>query len=118
MISFEPSEDQQLMRSTVADLAKSNISPRSREFEAARAVAPEVRSAVAELGLGSVLLPERCGGSDLGMTTAVLLEEELGKADAGAAFALPGPGPFGLALLELGSEAQQDVHLAPFGDAS
>jgi acyl-CoA dehydrogenase len=118
MISFEPSEDQQLMRGTVADLAKASISPRSREFERARAVAPEVRAAVAELGLGMAMLPEAVGGSGLGLTTQVLLEEELGKADAGAAFALPGPGPYGLAVLELGSEAQQGEHLSRFSDAS
>ncbi len=118
MIDFGPSEDQQLMRGTVADLAKANISPRSREFERARAVAPEVRAAVAELGLGLAMLPESCGGSGLGLTTQVLLEEELGKADAGAAFALAGPGPYGLAVMELGTEAQQREQLARFGDVS
>jgi alkylation response protein AidB-like acyl-CoA dehydrogenase len=116
VIDFEPTEDQRIMRDTVAQLAKASISQRAREFEAARAVADEVRQAAAEMGLAGVLLPESCGGAALGMTTAVLLEEELGKADAATAFALPGPGSFGLALLELGSTEQQAELLAPFAD--
>ncbi len=118
MISFEPSEEQQIMRESVAQLAKASISQRAREFEKARRVADDVRRAAAEMGLAALLVPERCGGSALGLTTAVLLEEELGRADAAAAFGLPGPGPFGLAVAELGSAAQQDELLAPFADGT
>ena len=118
MISFEPSEEQQIMRESVAQLAKASISERAREFEAARRVADDVRQAAAEMGLGAVVLPESCGGSGLGLTTLVLLEEELARADAAAAFGLPGAGAFGLAVLELGTEAQQAELLAPFADGS
>ena len=58
MISFEPSEDQKLIVGTVADLAKSTIAPRAREFEKARGVADDVRRAAHELGLSLAAVPE------------------------------------------------------------
>src|SRR5690606_31278351 len=61
--------------------------------------------------------PEAYGGHGQGLVTVVLLEEELGAADAAAAFALPGPGAFGRAVLELGDEAQAERYLAPFAAA-
>src|ERR1043166_1313476 len=43
MIDFEPSEDQRLMRDSVAQFAKSTLAPRVREFERDRGVAEDVR---------------------------------------------------------------------------
>jgi alkylation response protein AidB-like acyl-CoA dehydrogenase len=114
MIDFELSEEQTIMCEAVAQFAKSSISERVREFEASRAVADPVREAAWEMALGGIEIPESCGGQALGLRTLVLLEEELGRVDAAAAFGLPGPGAFGSALLELGSEPQQQELLAPF----
>ncbi|HVY48889.1 MAG TPA: acyl-CoA dehydrogenase family protein [Minicystis sp.] len=114
MIDFEPTEDQRLMRDSVAQFAKSTLLPRAREFEKLRGVPDDVRKLAHEMGLGLVALPEDVGGAGLGLTTAVLLEEELGAADAAAAFGLPGPGAFGLALAELGSKEQATAELAAF----
>ncbi|MEZ4315331.1 MAG: acyl-CoA dehydrogenase family protein, partial [Polyangiaceae bacterium] len=115
MISFEPSEEQQLIQQSVADLAKSALAPRVREAEKARAVAEDVRRSAYEMGIGLMSLPEACGGQGLGLVASVLVEEELGAADAAAAFGLPGPGAFGRAVLELGTEAQAETLLADFG---
>jgi alkylation response protein AidB-like acyl-CoA dehydrogenase len=114
MIDFEPSEEQRLVRESVADFAKSTLAPRTREMEKARAVPEEVRRLAFEMGLGLVTMPEAAGGQGLGMLTSVLLEEELGAADAAAAFGLAGPGAFGDAIAELASEEQAPIFLAPF----
>jgi alkylation response protein AidB-like acyl-CoA dehydrogenase len=114
MIDFELSEEQTIMREAVAQFAKASISKRVREIEGARAVPDPVRRDAWEMALGGIELPESCGGQALGLTTLVLLEEELGRVDAAAAFGLPGPGAFGSALLELGSGAQQNELLTPF----
>ncbi len=113
MISFSPSDDQKLMQESVAQLAK-ELRARARESERARAVAEDLRKRAHELGLGMVALPEAIGGAGLGMGTAVLLEEEVASGDPGAAFALGGPGTFGWAVAELGTEAQARAALAPF----
>jgi alkylation response protein AidB-like acyl-CoA dehydrogenase len=114
MIGFEPTEEQALMQSSVAAFAKSLLAPAVRRHEAARGIPEEVRRTAHELGLGVLGLPESVGGHGQGWVTRVLVEEELGAADAGAAFALPGPGAFGTALLELGSQPQQSAELAAF----
>ena len=114
MISFEASEEQQLIQQSVADFAKSTLASRVRELEKMRSVPEDIRQGAYEMGLGLMSLPESCGGQGLGVVAAALVEEELGAADAGAAFGLPGPAAFGRAVLELGSEAQAQALLADF----
>jgi acyl-CoA dehydrogenase len=114
MIAFDPTEDQRLMQDSVAQFAKSTLAPRAREFERLRAVPEDVRSLAHEMGLGFTAIPEACGGQGQGLLTAVLLEEELGSADAAAAFGLGGPGAFAAAVIELGSEDQARDLLGDF----
>lgn len=114
MITFEPSEEQRMMRDTVFDFAKSKLRPRLREVEAARGLPDDLRDGLVELGLGGLATPEAHGGSGLSARTAVLIEEELGWGDAGAAYAIPGPGNLAHALVELGDDAQRARHFAPF----
>jgi alkylation response protein AidB-like acyl-CoA dehydrogenase len=114
MISFEASEEQKLIQQSVAEFAGSTLAPRVREVERLRTVPDDVRRAAHEMGLGLMGLPEACGGQGLGNVATVLVEEELGAADAAVAFGLPGPGAFGRAVLELGTEAQVQALLADF----
>ncbi len=114
MISFDPTEDQKLMQQSAAQFAKARLRPAMRELEKARGVPEEVRRQAHELGLGLVALPEAVGGAGLGLTTAVLLEEEIAWGDPAAAFGFGGPGAMGLALTELGTPEQAKALLEPF----
>lgn len=114
MISFQPTDDQKLMIESVGQFARASIRPSFRKTEEKRSLADDVRKAGAELGLGLAPFSEAVGGAGLGMTTAVLLEEEIAWGDPGAAFAMPGPGAFGFAVTELGTDAQAKAALAPF----
>lgn len=115
MIDFEPTEDQRLMQDSVAQFARTALAPRVREFERLRAVPDDVRRLAHEMGLGLIAVPEACGGQGQGLVTAVLIEEELGCADAAAAFGLSGPGAFATAVVELGTEEQARAALEGFG---
>jgi alkylation response protein AidB-like acyl-CoA dehydrogenase len=114
MIGFDPTEDQKAMQSAVAQLAKTTLRPRIREFEKLRGLPDDVRASAREMGLGAIALPESLGGGGLGMTTAVLLEEEIAYGDPAAAFAFGGPHALGIAAWELGTEEQAKRILAPF----
>lgn len=103
-----------MIRDSVASFAKASLAPRVRTFEGARGLPEDVRRLAHEMGLGVMVLPKQCGGQDLGLVAAVLAEEELGAADAAAASALPGPGAFGLAVTEIGNEAQAEAWLSDF----
>lgn len=119
MISFEPTEDQKMMVESVAQFARTVLRPKFRDFERERALPEAVRKTAHELGLGLVALPEDVGGAGLGLTTAVLLEEEVAWGDPSAAFAFGGPGAFGLAVTELGTTEQAKSALEPFlGDGA
>lgn len=117
MIDFEPTEEQKLIRDTVAEFAKTKIGESSREHERMRAVAEDIRKAAHELGIGIAHVPEGAGGQGLSLSTLVLLEEALGHADAGAAFGLPGPGALAFAALELGTREQQARILGSYAEA-
>jgi len=112
MISFEPTEDQKHMVTSVAQFARTVLRPKFRDFEHDRGLPEAVRRTAHELGLGIVSLPEAVGGAGLGLTTAVLLEEEVAWGDPAAAFAFGGPGAFGLAATELGTSEQATAALA------
>lgn len=114
MIDFEPTEEQRLVKDAVAELARGTLRTRAREFESLRAVPEDVRRTAHEMGLGLATVPESAGGQGLSLATAVLIEEELGFGDAGAAFGLAGPGAFARAVVELGTAEQQVRLLAPF----
>ena len=113
MISFQPSEDQKLMHDSVSDFA-ATLRPRIRETEKLRGLPADIRKTVTELGLGTAAVPEAAGGAGLPMTTIVLIEEALANGDPAAAFAMPGPGALGTALVELGTAEQAKAVLTGF----
>ncbi|GAC1355097.1 MAG: acyl-CoA dehydrogenase family protein [Polyangiales bacterium] len=115
-ISFEPTEEQRLMRDTVAQLAREKLRPRARQAEEARGLGDELRKELAELGLGMLWVPEAHGGAGTSPRTAVLVVAALGWGDAGAAVEGPGPRAMAHALIELGDEEQQGRHFAPFAE--
>jgi acyl-CoA dehydrogenase len=117
MISFSPTEDQKMMQDAVAQLARTVLRPRLREIEGGRAVPEDIRKSAHEMGLGLAALPSSVGGAALGLSTAVLLEEEVAWGDSAAAFGFGGPGAFGLAMCELGSDEQAKRYLKPFTEA-
>ena len=114
MIGFDPSEEQGLMQASVALFAKAALRPRQRDFEKARGLPNDVLTEAHAMGLGLATLPESVGGAGLGMTTAVLLEEEVAYGDPATAFGFGGPGAFGMAVTELGTSEQAARWLAPF----
>jgi alkylation response protein AidB-like acyl-CoA dehydrogenase len=114
MISFEPTEEQRLIRDTVVDLLAQKAHPRVRSIEAARALPDDLAHALAELGVGQMSIPAAYGGPGVDARTRALVDEALGHADASVALAAPGPGPLAAALLTLGDDAQRSRILAPF----
>ena len=114
MKSFDPTEEQAMMRDTVADFARTKLRERSREIEGKRALPADLRSALAELGVTTLGVPESAGGSGVPALTAVLVDEELAWGDAAVPFAMPGPGALAHAVVELADDAQCKRILEPF----
>jgi alkylation response protein AidB-like acyl-CoA dehydrogenase len=114
MISFEPTDDQKMVRDSVAQFSERTLRPRLREFERARSLPEDVLQAAHAMGLPLAAFPEAVGGSGLGLMTQVLIEEELAYGDSAAPFALSGPGAYGWASLLFGGPELGKKLIAPF----
>lgn len=106
-MEFALSSDQRMLQDSV-DRTLARVCPleRIRELPADKSVAKDVWSALAELGIAGMLIPEAHGGSGMTLLDAALVSEMLGRHVAPAPFAATAVvAP--LALLHAGSPAQQ-----------
>jgi len=79
------SEEEELFRSAVAELAQTDVAPRVRAMEEAGKVDPDLTAKFFELGLMGIELPEQYGGAGGSLMMVTLAVEELSKVDASAA---------------------------------
>lgn len=79
------SEEEELFRAAVADLAESEVRPRVRAMEEAGKVDAELTAKFAELGLLGIEVGEELGGAGGTLMMVTLAVEELSKVDASAA---------------------------------
>ena len=79
------SEEEELFRAAVAELAESDVRPRVQAMEEAGKVDPVITAKFFELGLMGIELPEQYGGAAGSLMMVALAVEELSKVDASAA---------------------------------
>jgi len=116
VISFGPTEEQEVAREAMSEFAASAMRPIARASDEASAVPGEFLEQAWQLGLTSTQIPEAYGGGGEArspLTNAVVLEE-LAFGDAALALAALAPSLFALPLVEFGSEAQKRAHLPRF----
>jgi alkylation response protein AidB-like acyl-CoA dehydrogenase len=113
VFDFGLTEELALLQGTARSFAEKELWPRLRSAEAARAVEPSVYAAYARTGLRGLELPPALGGAGMSLLARVLVNEELGAADPGAALALDGFGPAASALVALGEGAELAELIAP-----
>jgi alkylation response protein AidB-like acyl-CoA dehydrogenase len=78
---FRLTDEQQEIRDLVRKFAQNEIAPHAERWDEESVFPRELFRPLAELGLASLLIPERDGGSQLPRLTGALIYEELGKAD-------------------------------------
>lgn len=79
------SEEEELFRTAVADLATTEVLPRVRAMEEAGKIDPDLTAKFIELGLMGIEVPEPFGGSEGTLTMVTIAVEELSRVDAAAA---------------------------------
>lgn len=109
MISFQPSEEQQLIRETVASFAKEQIRPAARDADETGHIPDALVQQAWELGLVQSTIPEVFGGAgeSPSAVTGVLLCEELGWGDLSVALHVLAPWLATHPVIILGSEEQK-----------
>ena len=117
MISFAPTEEQEVVRETLRGFAGEALRPLARSCDEEGRIPDEFLQSAWELGLTSTQLPEVHGGGGeerSPLTNAIVLEE-LAWGDAALALAALAPSLFALPVLEQGTDEQRSAYLPLFG---
>jgi isovaleryl-CoA dehydrogenase len=80
---FDPSPEHQMLREMVATFTRGRVEPQAEHHDETGTLNRELFSALGELGLLGITVPEAWGGAGLDATAAVIAHHELSKADPG-----------------------------------
>lgn len=113
MFSFELSEEQVMVRDTIADFAREIMEPQMRECDEQGAVSPEIIKQGWGLEIIPSMLPEEYGGfgEEPSAMTGAIAAEELAYGDLSTAMHLLSPTTFAYSMLLEGTEEQKKEHL-------
>ena len=118
MISFSPTEEQQMIVSMVKQLANDEMRKIYRQCDENGAIPDSVIDTAWKMGLTSSSIPEEYGGpgGEHSAITGSLLAEELAWGDLSMAMHILCPALFAYPVLEMGTETQRKKYLPPFCD--
>lgn len=116
MITFELSEEQQLICDMLNGFARDEMAPRAREVDDAEEIPQDILDAGWELGLVASAIPESYGGAggERSPVTSALILEALGQGCASMATAIMAPSSFVQPIVDFGTEAQKQEYLPLF----
>jgi acyl-CoA dehydrogenase len=113
MFGFSMSEEQRMMKETVAKLVKNNITDKAHEMDEKGEIPSSIMQMAWELGASVSFVPEEFGG--LGMDYSpimnAILTEELAAGDMACAVASLMPSLFVYPLVEMGTKDQKKKYL-------
>jgi isovaleryl-CoA dehydrogenase len=84
-MDFRLSEEQEMLKDTVAQFVEAEITPRAASWDEEETFPSDVFQAMGDLGLFGISVPEEYGGSGADFLSCVLAMEEISKGDAGLA---------------------------------
>lgn len=109
---FDLSEEQKLLRQTVADFAASEIQPGAAARDQAARFPAELIPAMAALGLMGIQIPQEYGGAALDSVSGAIVIEELARVDAAVALTVASHNSLCSGhILMFGSEEQKKRYL-------
>ena len=117
MISFELSEEQRMIRDTVAAFTNDEILPAARDADETGTISPAVIAKSWELGLVRGAIPEQFGGygDQRSAVTGAIVGEELAFGDLSTALHVLAPRLLAYPVLEMGTNEQRAQFLKLFG---
>jgi alkylation response protein AidB-like acyl-CoA dehydrogenase len=84
-MSFDLTEDQQMIKELAAKFSTEQLKPRAAEFEEKEEVPAELLKELGSLGFMGMMVPEELGGAGLDAVSYTVAIEEIAKADASTA---------------------------------
>jgi acyl-CoA dehydrogenase len=116
MLSFDLSEEQQMIRDTVGAFAREQIRPAARPADEGGEIPAALVAQAWQLGLVQGPIPESLGGNgDTRLaTTGAIIAEELAYGDLAIATHVLAPRLLAFPVLEMGTDEQRQHHLKRF----
>lgn len=116
MISFSPTEEQQMIVSMAKQFANDEMRKIYRQCDENGAIPDTVIDTAWRMGLTSSVIPEDCGGpgGERSAITGSLIAEELAWGDLSMAMHILCPALFAYPILEMGTESQRKKYLPLF----
>lgn len=107
-MDFSLTEQQELIRRTVRDIAQKVVAPRAAEIDRTGEYPWDIKEVLANQGLLGLLIPEEYGGGGADLLTAALVIEELAKVDASSSCIMVGAVDGVFTLLLAANEDQRN----------
>lgn len=129
VLSYDLSDEQQILRKNVRDFAENVIKPTAHELDENESFSVENTKEMAELGLFGMFVSEEFGGTEMGYVAYIIAVEELARVDGSHAATVAAGNSLGIGpVFYFGSEEQKhewlprlcategdDFRLAAFG---
>ncbi|MCP4599881.1 MAG: acyl-CoA dehydrogenase [Proteobacteria bacterium] len=111
-MSFELTEEQKILRSTVRDFAENEIAPIVQDLDEKEEFSCELTKKMGELCLFGMFVPEEYGGTDMGYTSYIIAVEEVARVDASQAATVAAGNSLGIGpIYYFGSKEQKKKYL-------
>lgn len=116
MLSFEPSEEQAMVKETIAGFAADQIEPLMREMDESCEISPDLVKTGWELEIIASSVPEEYGGFGEGPSalTGAMAYEEMSWGDLSTALHICSPTAMAYTVLLEGTEEQKQQYLPAF----
>ncbi len=119
MLSYELSEEQKILRSTVRDFAENEIAPVARELDDKETFSVELTLKMGELGLFGMFVPEQYGGTEMGYVAYIIAVEEIARVDGSQAATVAAGNSLGIGpIYYFGSKEQKETYLPDLCDGT
>lgn len=114
MVSYELTEEQELLKKTIRDFAEGEIRPLRQKLDDQEEFSPELTLKLGELGLLGATVSPDYGGQGLDYLSYVICIEELARVDGCQAATVAAHNSLGVGpIYNFGNEAQKKKYLPP-----
>ncbi len=109
--NYQLTDEQKMVKDTVHRMANEKIAPLAADIDETGEISQVVHEQIKKLGLFGLAFPETFGGTDMGVLSAALVLEEIGRVCSSSAIICAAPITVGLIILEYGNEEQKTRYL-------